>query len=410
MRPIKKSDSIRKTTEKGFETTEPYIFTKIGETDVHILGTAHVSQKSVEEVDRMIQEIQPDAICIELCESRMKSVEDPDYLKKLDIFKVFKERKMWLLLSSLILSSFQKKIGTKDIKPGDEMRKAIELGRKSDIPVIPVDREIQTTLKRSWGNVSFFSKTYLFSALLTSLIVKEDVSTEKIEEMKSDDVLKDLFSQIPKKYESIKSVIIDERNEYLAEKIRRTADPSTGEAPKSVVAVVGAGHLAGIAQHISTPRDLTPLETVPKKSVWDNFSVIAYPLFFASLIGYLTWSQGGEAGLDIVYKLIFIKGGLAALGALLALAHPVSILLAFVTAPVGTFVPIFKAGWVSALSESYLRKPLAEDFEKIADDSETFRGFWKNRVLHIFLVFFLPQFGSTIGTFIVAGKGLGSIF
>ncbi len=132
--------------------------------------------------------------------------------------------------------------------------------------------------------------------------------------------------------------------------------------------------------------------------------------FFAALIGYTTLSQGGDAGLDLVYKLITIKGGLAALGALIAWAHPISILLAFVTAPIGTFIPIFKAGWVSALSESYLRKPLVEDFERIAEDSETIVGLWKNRVIHIFLVLFLPQIGSTIGTFIVAGKGLSNLF
>ncbi|MCW7505971.1 MULTISPECIES: TraB/GumN family protein [Leptospira] len=407
MRSIKKTTPPRKSTKKGFKTKEPYLFKTIDKTEVHILGTAHISKQSVEEVEKLIQSIKPDVICVELCESRMKSVEDPDYLKKLDIFKVFKERKMWLLLSSLILSSFQKKMGNQDIKPGDEMRKAISLGRSLKKPVLPVDREIQTTLKRSWGNVGFFSKMYLFSALLASLLVKEDVSDEKIEEMKSDDILKDLFSQIPKKYESIKNVIIDERDVYLAEKIRvSTLDKKV----KKVVAVVGAGHLAGIERNIDLQNDLSVLDEVPKPKLWDSLSLIIYPVFFAGLIGYTTWSQGGEAGLDLFSKLIYIKGGLAALGALIAWAHPISILLAFITAPIGTFVPIFKAGWVSALSESYLRKPLVEDFERIAEDSETFQGFWKNRVLHIFLVFFLPQFGSTIGTFIVAGKGLKNLF
>ncbi|MCG6149582.1 TraB/GumN family protein [Leptospira levettii] len=407
MRSIKKTTPPRKSTKKGFKTKEPYLFKTIDKTEVHILGTAHISKQSVEEVEKLIQSIKPDVICVELCESRMKSVEDPDYLKKLDIFKVFKERKMWLLLSSLILSSFQKKMGNQDIKPGDEMRKAITLGRSLKKPVLPVDREIQTTLKRSWGNVGFFSKMYLFSALLASLLVREDVSDEKIEEMKSDDILKDLFSQIPKKYESIKNVIIDERDVYLAEKIRvSTLDKKV----KKVVAVVGAGHLAGIERNIDLQNDLSVLDEVPKPKLWDSLSLIIYPVFFAGLIGYTTWSQGGEAGLDLFSKLIYIKGGLAALGALIAWAHPISILLAFVTAPIGTFVPIFKAGWVSALSESYLRKPLVEDFERIAEDSESFQGFWKNRVLHIFLVFFLPQFGSTIGTFIVAGKGLKNLF
>lgn len=408
MRSIKKSTPARKTTKKAFQTSEPYLKQKIGKTEVHILGTAHVSKQSVLEVERMIRAIKPEVICVELCESRMKSVDDPDYLKKLDIFKVFKEKKMWLLLSSLILSSFQKKMGMKDVKPGDEMRKAMELGKKSKTPVLAVDREIQTTLKRSWGNVGFFSKMYLFSALLASILVKEDVSEEKIEEMKSDDILKDLFSQIPKKYESIKNVIIDERDIYLAEKIRLAAVNSP--KAKNIVAVVGAGHLAGIAKHITGENDLAALDEVPKSKWWNHLSLVFYPVFFAGLIGYTTWSQGGEAGIDLAAKLVFIKGGLAALGALIAWAHPISIFLAFVTAPIGTFIPIFKAGWVSALCESYLRKPLVEDFERIAEDSETLRGFWRNRVIHIFLVLFLPQFGSTAGTFIVGWEGLKNLF
>ncbi|TGN19665.1 TraB/GumN family protein [Leptospira idonii] len=408
MASIKKTTSKPKTSRKTpFVTEEPYRLEYVGKTEVHILGTAHVSEISVKAVEDLIDAVHPDTVCIELCESRMKSVEDPDYMKKLDIFKVFKERKMWLLLSSLILSSFQKKMGHGSVRPGDEMRKAIQLGRKSDSRIVPVDREIQTTLKRAWGNVSFFSKMYLFSALITSLFVKEDVSSEKIEEMKSEDILKDLFSQIPKKYESIKHVIIDERDQYLAEKIRRAAsDPKA----KKVVAVVGAGHLQGIINHIQHEHDLAVLDEVPKRKWQDTVSLIAYPLFFAGLFASITWSQGRDAGTEFLYQLVLIKAGLAALGALIAFAHPLSILLAAVVAPIGTFIPILKAGWVAGLSESYLRKPYVEDFENIATDTETFSGFWKNRVIHIFLVFLLPQLGSSFGSIIVAWKGFQQIF
>jgi len=407
MPSIKKTKPKPKTTRKSeFKTDEPYHLEYIGKTEVHILGTAHISELSVQAVSDLVSHVKPDTICVELCESRMKSVEDPDYLKKLDIFKVFKERKMWLLLSSLILSSFQKKMGQNKVKPGDEMRKAIELARQKKLTVVPVDREIQTTLRRAWGNVGFFSKMYLLSALITSLFVKEDVSTEKIEEMKSEDILKDLFSQLPGRYESIKNVIIDERDIYLAEKIRRSALEKNA---KKIIAVVGAGHLQGIINHIQHTHDLEPLETIPERNWIDMAQLAAYPVFFGALIAYTTYSQGSDAGTNLLSKLVLIKGGLAALGAILALGHPVSILLAFITAPIGTFIPIFKAGWVAALSESYLRKPVVEDFERIATDSESFAGFWRNRVIRIFLIFFLPQFGSTIGTFIVAWKGLRDI-
>ncbi len=193
----------------------------------------------------------------------------------------------------------------------------------------------------------------------------------------------------------------------MAEKIRRAALES---GVKKVVAVVGAGHLKGIINHIQHTHDLQPLEVIPEKKWMDTARLAAYPVFFGALIAYTSYSQGATAGTDLIWKLIFIKGGLAALGAIIALGHPISIILAFITAPIGTFVPIFKAGWVAALSESYLRKPVVEDFERIGTDSESFQGFWKNRVIRIFLIFFLPQFGSTIGTFIVAWKGLSDIF
>jgi pheromone shutdown-related protein TraB len=407
MPSIKKSKPKAKTARKSrFQTEEPYHLEYIGKTEVHILGTAHISELSVHAVSELIDFVKPDTVCVELCDSRLKSVEDPDYLKKLDIFKVFKERKMWLLLSSLILSSFQKKMGQNKVKPGDEMRKAIEIARHKKLSIIPIDREIQTTLRRSWGNVGFFSKMYLFSALLTSLFVKEDVSSEKIEEMKSEDILKDLFSQIPGRYATIKNVIIDERDVYLAEKIRRSA---VAPKAKKIVAIVGAGHLQGILSHIQHTHDLAPLEAIPEKKWTDLFQLAAYPVFFGALIAYTTYSQGTGAGASLLSKLVIIKGGLAALGAIIALGHPLSVFLAFLTAPIGTFIPIFKAGWVAALSESYLRKPVVEDFERIAVDSESFAGFWKNRVIRIFLIFFLPQFGSTIGTFIVAWKGISNI-
>ncbi|MCB1177522.1 MAG: TraB family protein, partial [Leptospiraceae bacterium] len=247
---------------------EPIRKIKINDCEVTILGTAHISKASVQAVEELSNQIQPDSICVELCESRMHSIVESEKWKNLDIFKVFKERKMYLLLSSLILSSFQKKLGRGDVKPGDEMRKGIEKANELNARIVPIDREIQTTLKRSWGKVSFFSKMYLLSALLTSLLVKEDVSEEKIEEMKSEDVLKDLFSQLPKKFDQVKKVIIDERDEYLAEMIRRESLNS-----KKILAVVGAGHLEGIMKYIETPRDLEPLDEIPKTKLSDKLSM-----------------------------------------------------------------------------------------------------------------------------------------
>ncbi len=385
---------------------EPIRRTRLGDCEVVILGTAHISQASVESVEALIDQEKPDTVCVELCPSRMKSIQDPEYWKKLDIFTVFKERKMYLLLSSLILSSFQKKLGFGKVKPGDEMRKAIELSEKNQLKLLPVDREIQTTLKRAWGNVGFFSKSYLISALAASLLVKEDVSEEKIEAMKSDDALKEIFSQLPGRFDQVKRIIIDERDEYLAEKIRRAA---TTEGSKKVLAVVGAGHLEGILRHIGEPRDLSPLELLPVSSWKDKISIFVLPLFLVAMVALTFYTSGMQATVELVTSWIVVKSSLAALGALIALAHPLSILLAALAAPFGNFNPIIKPGWLAALCESYLRKPLVEDFEKIAEDSERFTGYWKNRVIRIFLVLLLPQIGSSIGTFLVTKTAVQSL-
>lgn len=285
------------------------------------------------------------------------------------------------------------------------MRKAIHEADRTKARLITVDREIQITLKRAWGNVGFFSKMYLLSALITSLLVKEDVSEEKIEEMKSDDALKDLFSQLPKRYGHIKKVIIDERDEYLAEKIRNAASKS-----KKLLAVVGAGHLEGILKHIEEPKDITHLDVIPVKTMFQQVSGYVFPLLILGLLSFTFYTGGKDKALEFALNWVLVKGSLAALGALIALAHPISIILAFVIAPLGNFNPILKPGWVAALSESYFRKPIVEDFENIAHDSESFTGYWKNRVIRIFLVFMLPQFGSSIGTFIVTYKGFTGLF
>ncbi|MCB1158307.1 MAG: TraB family protein, partial [Leptospiraceae bacterium] len=258
------------TTEEKIQT-EPLRKIKIKDCELNILGTAHVSKKSVEAVESFIQQEKPDTVCVELCQSRMNSMKDPNYLQKLDIFKVFKERKMYLLLSNLILSSFQKKIGG-EVKPGDELRKAISEAENIGAKIVPVDREVQTTLKRSWGNVGFFSKMYLLSNLIASLLVKEDISPDKIEEMKSEDALKDLFSQLPARYSEIKNVIIDERDIYLAENIRRASFGS-----KKLFAVVGAGHLEGIIKHIENENKIEALDKKPKKSLLQKSSVLIIP-------------------------------------------------------------------------------------------------------------------------------------
>ena len=222
------------------------------------------------------------------------------------------------------------------MKPGDEMRKAIEISERDNLKLIPVDREIQTTLKRAWGNVGFFSKSYLISALVASLLVKEEVTEEKIEAMKTDDALKEIFLQLPGRFDQVKRIIIDERDEYLAEKIRRSAM----DGSKKVVAVVGAGHLEGIMKYIGDSRDLVPLELMPISTWKDKLSIFVLPVILVGMAALTFYTSGMQATVELVTSWFIVKSSLSALGALIALAHPLSILLAALAAPFGNFNPI----------------------------------------------------------------------
>jgi len=406
MSATKKSTPPQKSSA-GLLSKEPTHQTKIGKVELVVLGTAHVSEASVAEVERIITKWNPDTICVELCESRLKSIQDPNYLTKLDIFKVFRERKMWLVFSNLILSSFQKRLGGGKSKPGDELRRAVDLATKLGKKLQCVDREIQVTLKRAWATVGFISKSLLVSILFSSLLVKEELSSQKIEEMKTEDALKDLFSQLPSRYDSIKRVILDERDRYLAEKIRREA---LKLKKGKVFAVVGAGHLEGIKTYLREEQNLVELESLPQK-VWTSYlGYFLVPALFFGIAGFTYYSKGMDAGNQFLISWLVVKGALAGLGAILALAHPISILLAILISPLGNFVPFLKPGWVAGLAESWLRKPLVEDFESIAQDTEEWTGYWRNRVIRIFLVFLFPQLGSTLGTVLVTWGGLHNLF
>lgn len=377
---------------------EPIRNLQIGSTDIIILGTAHISKESVKAVEELIYSLQPDTICVELCNSRLLSLKDPEFYKKLDIYQIIRQRKVYLLLSSLILSAYQKKLGEGHVPPGEEFRKAIQLGENLGCKIVPIDRDIQITLKRAWGSVGFFSKLLLISNLIASLFVREKIEPEKLEELKKEDILQELFSQLPPQYKNIQKVIIQERDEYMAQKIR---DQALSSQSKKILAVVGAGHLTGIMKNIVENKNIEELETTPPKTIWEKIRSFLIPIIFAMFFVWGFYVGGTEVGKELLLSWIILKSSLAGIGAAIALAHPLSILLAMLAAPIGNFNPIIKPGWVAALAESWLRKPRAEDFENISKDSEKFSGYWKNRVIRIFFVLFLPQLGSSIGTFLV---------
>lgn len=423
----KKATPPRKSSVTGVKG--PYEILTVGTDEVFVLGTAHISRSSVEDVEQAIAKWKPDVVCVELCRPRHEALLDPDRWKKMDLTKVIREKKLALLASNLILSSFQKKIGDQTgVRPGEEMRRASELAREKGLELVFIDREIRTTLSRAWAKVGFFSKMWLSSYLLTSLLVKEEVSAEEVEEMKQKDVLEDLFSNLPRQYQSVKEVILDERDAYLAENTRRVAlshaeverhdheTKSSSKKKRRILSVVGAGHLPGILRTLkeNRPVDLVELRTIPKPRPWRNLFIWIGASIFLFLVGLYITLGGQEAAEQALLAWVVARSAGAGIGAVLSGAHPLTILATVVMAPIVPLIPGSRLWMFSALIEVWRRKPRVEDFENIADDTETasglFRSLYKNRVVHLFWVTFLVSMGLTIGNLEILRRILTGLF
>ena len=359
-----------------------------------LVGTAHVSKKSAQLVRTVIEEENPDTVCVELCQSRYQAIKQKDRWQDTDIIKVVKEKNSFLLLSNLLLASFQKRIAKQfGIKPGQEMITAIETAETVGAQIHLADRDIRTTLSRTWRIMGFWGKMKLMFQLILSLGQLDEIKEEDIEKMKQQDVLETLLAEVGKSLPALKAILIDERDQYLAEKIRTAPG-------NKVVAVVGAGHIPGIKKSWNTDIDTRALEQLPPKG--KSIGIIKW-LIPAVIIGLFIagfFYGGAKAGADMIIWWILANGLLAGVGAIIALAHPVTILSSILAAPLTSLNPMIAAGWVAGLVEAFSRKPKVKDLESLPDDILSIRGFWKNNVTRILLVVIFTNLGSSLGTFV----------
>ena len=361
---------------------------------ITLLGTAHVSHESTRLVAEVIAREKPDTVCVELCESRFQSLRHKDSWQNMDIVKVIKQKKAFLLLANLLLASFQKRIAAKlDIRPGQEMIQAVESAEAVGAQVHLADRDIRTTLARAWRIMSPWNKIKLLAQLVFSLGSVDEISAEDVERMKQEDVLESLLSDIGRSLPVVRHVLIDERDQYLAHKIRTAPG-------QRIVAVVGAGHIPGIKNCINTETDLAALEQLPPPGRWFKWLKWIIPLGILALLLWGFYHGGTEAGSHMLTWWLLANGLLAGLGALLALAHPLTVLTSVLAAPLTSLNPMIAAGWVSGLVEAFSRKPKVIDFENLQDDIHSFRGFWRNKITRILLVVVFTNLGSSAGTFI----------
>jgi len=362
--------------------------------EIIIIGTAHVSKESSELVQAVINEEKPDTVCVELCESRYQAIRQKKKWLDMDIIKVIKEKKAFLLLSNLLLASFQKRIAEKlDVKPGEEMIKAIETGESIGAEIFLADRDIRITLSRTWRIMGIWQKIKLLFQVILSLGSVDDINQEDIEKMKQEDILESILSEVGKSVPVLKKILIDERDLYLAAKIK--------SAPgKKIAAVVGAGHVPGIKKHFNDEINIEELEKLPPKSKPAKFIKWFLPLLICIFIILGFFYGGSQSGTDMI-KWWFIANGLfAGIGAIIALAHPLTIISSIAAAPITSLNPMIAAGWVSGLIEAMMRKPKVKDFEHLSEDILSIKGFWGNKVSRILLVVVFTNLGSSLGTFV----------
>jgi len=376
------------------DTSETWPLLEYGNKQITLVGTAHVSRESAQQVHKIIQENKPDTVCVELCQSRYQSIRQKERWQETDIVKVIKEKKTFLLLSNLMLASFQKRIAKKfDIQPGAEMIAAIETAEEVGAEIYLADRDIRTTLSRTWRTMGLWSKIKLMFQLILSLGEVEDIKEEDIEKMKQEDVLETLLAEVGKSLPVLKNILIDERDRYLADRIRNAPG-------QKIVAIVGAGHVQGIKKYWNTDIDIRALEQLPPKKKTTGILKWLIPGAIMAMFVAGFFYGGAKAGKDMIIWWIAANALLAGLGALIALAHPVTIISSMLAAPLTSLNPMIAAGWVSGLVEAFSRKPKVKDLETLPDDILSVRGFWRNKVTRILLVVVFTNLGSSIGTLV----------
>ena len=368
--------------------------------EIILVGTAHVSQNSVEEVKNIIETESPDRVCIELDDGRMKSKTDKKTYENMDIRKVIKEGKGFFLLANTALASFQRRMGAQTgTKPGEEILGAAEVAKEAGIPVSLCDRDIQTTFKRAWAKSSLWNKCKLLATLISAAFSNEEITAEELEQLKSQDTLQTLMQEMAKELPMVKEVLIDERDQYLGRSIF--------EAPgKKKVAVIGAGHTQGVISTIESlsNKQQTPsldsLTVIPKgKPIGKVFSYLI-PLLIVILIVASFIQSGWDQGLRTFLYWIAVNCSCTFLMTTISLAHPLNILACTITAPFFALNPVLGVGMLGGIAEATFRKPKVKDFEGINDDAMKLKGWYKNRILHALLVFLFSSIGSAFGTLV----------
>ncbi len=396
---------IKSTPENTTYSSNDITRLHIGDKEIILIGTAHISKESVELVKKTIVEEKPDCVCVELDEKRYKAITQKDKFEQLDIKKVIKKRQLTTLMANLILSSYQKKLGEKiGVLPGSELIEATKVAEELGIPIKLCDRDVRTTLLRAWRKTPIWKKGKLLSSLILSIFDDTEVTEEKLRELKKSDVISELMAELGEAMPELKKVLIDERDIYLAEKIKEAEG-------KKIVAVVGAGHVEGIKKALSEDhnKEIEEIASIPPVSpVWKAVGW-AIPAFIIGAIVFSAWQKGAVVASDNVMYWILANGIACAIGAVIALCHPYTVAAAFAAAPITSLTPVIGAGYVTAFVQALVRPPIVKEIQDASKDITTLKGWWSNKLLRVFLAFLLPGVGSMVGTWLGGYKIFSSL-
>lgn len=380
--------------DKSSNYTEDVQIIKKDGREFIIVGTAHISRQSADLVREVIEKEKPDTVCVELDDKRLKALSEKNRWENLDLRQVIKNKQLSTLMVNLVLSSYQKKLGEKlGVTPGTELLEAVQTANENKITVELCDREVRVTLRRAWHSMNLWQKSKFLSGGLAGLFEKQELTEEKLAELRSKDVLSEMMDEIGKAMPVLKKIIIDERDQYIAQKMKESSG-------KKIVSVVGAGHVNGIVKILESNDDidLKSIEIIPEPSLASKLLGWSIPVIIIASIFYIGFSQGiSQAGSNALFW-ILACGIPSAIGSLLSAAHPVTIIASFVSAPITSLSPLIGVGYVAAFVQAYMQPPIVKEFQEVSKDFRKVSKWWRNRLLKVFLVFILSSIGGVIGT------------
>jgi pheromone shutdown-related protein TraB len=380
--------------ERGVALPESVTTFEHDGTTYHVLGTAHVSQRSVDEVREVIAEIKPDVVCVELDKGRYDALTKDSAFRDLDVFKVVREGKTLYLLAHLALASYQRRIGASlGVKPGAELIAAVDAAKQAGIPYELIDRDIQITLKRTWKNIGLWRRFTLLLSLVAGGEDKgEPVTAETVESLKEPKALSEMLTELGNAVPEVKEPLVDERDRYLTSKMLEA-----GAGKKTVVAVVGAAHVPGMQAQVGTPVDRAALEAIAPPALWWRIGKWVVPLAFIGLLAYLATRMPAATFAKTMLAWIIPTSIGAGAAVLLSGGSILTVLAATVAAPIARVYPLVRTAVVVGIVEAWRRKPSVQDCERLQDDVQTVKGFWRNPVTRILIIAVLGAMGALVG-------------